>query len=48
MSKFDEFGIIGLFAGAKQLIKEATEKEIQAYLDKKRYEHDIRVYGMEC
>lgn len=91
---FDGLGIIGLIAGAKQLIKESTEKEIPAenwnnkalmhkdkmnpdvspqqimknlekgkyysptviperyempvkIVDKKSYEHDVRVYGKE-
>lgn len=91
---FDGLGIIGLIAGAKQIIKEATEKEIPAenwnnkalmhkdkmnpdvspqqimkniekgkyysptviperyempvkIVDKKSYEHDVRVYGKE-
>lgn len=92
---FDAFGIIGLIAGAKQLIKEATEKPVPAeywnnkalmyedkmnpdvspqqfmknlkdgkycsseviperyempvkpIVDKKRYNHDVRMYGKE-
>ena len=92
---FDGLGIIGLFAGTKQIIKEAAEKEIPAsywnnrdlmhkdkmnpdvspqqimkklengkyysptviqeqyempvkpIVDKKRYNHDVRVYGKE-
>lgn len=92
---FDGLGIIGIFAGIKQLIKESTEKEIPAeywnnkdlmhkdkmnpdispqqimknlekgkyyapeviseryempvkpIVDKKRYNHDVRVYGKE-
>lgn len=92
---FDAFGIIGLIAGTKQILKEKTEKEIPAeywnnkdlmhndkmnpnvspeqlmknlengkyysptviperyempvkpIIDKKRYEHDVRVYGKE-
>lgn len=92
---FDGLGIIGIFAGAKQLIKESTEKPIPAenwnnkalmhedkmnpdvspqqfmknlkdgkycsseviperyempvkpIVDKKRYNHDVRMYGKE-
>lgn len=91
---FDAFGIIGLIAGAKQLIKESTEKPVPAeywnnkdlmhkdkmnpdvspqqfmknlkdgkycsseviperyektvkIVDRKGYEHDVRVYGKE-
>lgn len=92
---FDAFGIIGLIAGAKQIVKEATEKPVPAenwnnkalmhedkmnpdvspqqfmknlkdgkycssevisecyempvkpIVDKKRYNHDVRVYGKE-
>ena len=95
MSMFDGLGILGLFAGTKQLIKESTEKPIPSefwnnkdlmhkdkmnpdvspqqvmknlkqgkyysptvvperyempvkpIVDRKGYEHDVRVYGKE-